>query len=131
MKLTTKQKVIGIGGAALLLGGTGLYFYKKNQGKVKVIKDIKNFNKSTVGTINVIETAQQLGMDLGTAYGWWSPQNWTENDTAVRDTLLKFPKELMPQLMSEYNKKYSRNLQVDCQKLLPESYYAQIRTKFL
>lgn len=130
-QLSKQNKIIaGIAVGTLVLG-TGFIIYKKNKNRLSVTRDINNYGSATVGTINVIETAQQLGMDLGIAYSVWNPQSWTENDRAVLDTLLAFPKTLIPRLMSEYNKKYQRNLQLDVQKLLPASYYAQIRSKFI
>jgi hypothetical protein len=79
--------------------------------------------------VNVIETAQQIANDLGTAYGTFDPRHWTENDDAVLQTLLKFPKLLIPQLRIEYANIVKRNLQTDLQNLLGG--YDQVRYLFV
>ena len=123
-------------GAAVLAGTglaiTGLILYKKNAAKIKAKKEDKAYSGATVGTINVIETARQLGLDLGVEYSWYNPQSWTENDGAVLKTIKEFPQSLIGRLRTEYNKIYpKRTLQKDLQTLLPDSYWQQIRTKFL
>lgn len=131
MGLSRNQKLIGGGilGAVVLIGG-GIA-YNKYSKKRKIIVDSKKYSDATVGTYNVIETAQQLGNDLGYSYGWWNPSNWTENDTAVRDTIAAWPKTLMKPLIQEFATRYGKSLQAECQRLLPSSYYSQIRDKFL
>jgi len=123
-----KPVVVGGGGALLLLGG--FLLYKKHSKKGKVIKSIKTFPNATVGSINLIETAQQLGQDLGFAYDFYDPRRWTENDDAVIKTILQVPKSLMGALQLEYAKQYpGRSLQLDCQKLVGD--YAKIRSQFI
>jgi hypothetical protein len=131
MAFTTNQKLIGGGilGAIVLVGG-GIA-YNKYSKKRKIIVDSKKYSDATVGTYNVIETAQQLGNDLGYSYSWINPQSWTENDTAVRDTIAAWPKTLMKPLIQEFATRYGKSLQSECQRLLPASYYQQIRDKFL
>lgn len=119
-----------VGGLALVV--TGVVIYKKNAAKIKAKKDDKAYAGATVGTVNVIETAQQIGQDLGVAYAWYNAASWTENDKDVLDTVKAFPQALIPRLRIEYAKKYpGRVLQQDLQKLLPNSYWQQIRAKFL
>lgn len=126
---STKQKVIGLASlTGLVLGAIWL---KSRSGKVKLLKSVTSFKNSTVGTINVIEVARQLGMDLGTAYNFYDPRHWTENDSAVRDTLLQIPHSLMTQVSIEYAKLYKSNLQQDVQRLLPASDYQKVRSLFL
>jgi len=126
----TKNQLI-LGGVILTaVAGTGLYIRHKNK-KDQPKKDAKKYSESTVGTYNVIETAQQLGMDLGIHYSWYDLRSVTENDTAVRDTLMSWPKSLIKPLVIQFATRYNKNLQAECQRLLPASYYAQIRDKFL
>jgi len=125
------KKALKIGGIILggIAVGTGIVYVVKKSKQVKLVKDVKTFGKSTVGNINIIETARQLGIDLGTAYGSLDPRSWTENDDKARDALLQVPKSLIPQLEIEYAKLYKRNLQADVQKNLDD--YDKVRYLFL
>jgi hypothetical protein len=133
MSLTTKQKYIG--GSILSLGVivTGVFTYRHFKKKGEVTRQDKAYTAATktVGgtTVNVIETARQIGMDLGIGYNWADPRHWTENDNAVLQTLLKFPKSLIPQLRTEYAKLYNSSLQADLQKLLGS--YDQVSYLFM
>jgi hypothetical protein len=128
MDKQTKQN-LQIGGgiaAAGLIGFFGYKFYKK----AKLKKDLKNYSKATLpGGINYIESARQIGFDLGTAYPSWDPRSWTENDSAAREEVLKFSKAQIPRLKNEYAKLYSRDLQADLQKLLAD--WAKVKHLFL
>lgn len=126
------QRLIIYGVGGLALGTLGYFGFKKIQKKLKNKKAVTNYSNATVntpsGTINIVETARQLGMDLGFAYPSWDPRSWTENDDAALATLKKVPKTLMPKVALEYFKQFNRNLQQDCQKVLDG--YSQIAYLF-
>jgi hypothetical protein len=124
-KLTTNEKLIGGSIAGVGIIGLG-YFAIKRLRKKSIIN---RFPGSTYGTVNVIETAQELGMNLGTAYSFYDPRHWFEDDGDVNEILLKFPKALIPQLTTEYYKLYKRNLQSDLQSMLDN--YNEIRYLFV
>lgn len=124
--LTKNEKILaGVGTGALLIGGILLYRSIRNKGA----KADRNFDKSTVGSFNIVEVARQIGMDLGTAYGIYDPRRWTENDAAVKKILLQFPVSLIPFLKIEYSRLYKRSLQEDLQKLLDD--YPSVRHLFI
>lgn len=128
MDKQTKQYLM-IGGG-LLGAGLGIYFGNKFLKKVKLKKDLKNYSKATLPSgINYIESARQIGMDLGVAYPPYDPRSWTENDNAARDEVLKFSKAQIPRLKNEYAKLYSRDLQADLQKLLGD--WSKVKNLFL
>ncbi len=129
MVITTKHKIFaGIGLGLLVTGGI---IYAKRSKQIKLIKDTRDFKKSTVGGINPIETARQLGQDLGTIYGTFDPRHWTENDSAAVATMMQLPAALVPAVALEYAKLTKSSLQADCQRLLPAADYSKIRSKFL
>jgi hypothetical protein len=129
MEKQTKEYLM-IGGGLFVIGG-GVFFGNKIYKKIKLKKDLKNYSKATLpgGKLNVIESARQIGLDLGTAYPAYDPRSWTENDNEVRDEVLKYPKTLIPRLKTEYAKLYSRDLQADLQKLLGS--WAKVKHLFL
>lgn len=132
MKLDpSAQKPLVIFGGIFLLGGLGTagYLIAKNYKKNQAVKDAKAFQKATVGTINLIETARQIGYDMGVNRWSIDPRSWTENDNAIRDSVLKVPKNLIPQLSLEYAKLYSRDLQADLQAHLDD--YSKVRYLFI
>jgi hypothetical protein len=129
---TKKALAWGIG--ATIAGGIIYWGGKKYFKTLKTKKEINTYSQSTVslpsgGTLNVIETARQLGIDLGFAYPSWDPRAWSENDTAAFNLIKKVPKTLMPKVAIEYFKLYKRNLQEDCQKVLDD--YSKISYLFL
>lgn len=129
-----KHKTPLIIGGVILVGGLGYIGAKKFLKKQKVKKGVTGYSKHTVTTpqgttLNLVETARQLGIDLGTAYASYDPRSWSENDNAALATIKSVPKNLIPQLMLEYLKLYNRNLQEDAQKYLDD--YDEIRDKFL
>jgi len=125
-KFTKNEKILaGVGAGGLLIGGFLLYRKARNKGA----KTDRNFDKSTVGSYNIIEVARQIGMDLGTAYGIYDPRRWTENDEAVKKILLELPISLIPFLKLEYSRLYKRSLQEDLQKLLDD--YPSVRHLFI
>lgn len=129
MVISTKQKIYaGVGLAALT---AGFIIYKKNADKIKLVKDVKAFKGKTVGGINSVETARQLGQDLGTIYGWADPRHWTENDDAATATMMSLPVAMVPAVSLEYAKLTKSDLQADCQRLLSAKDYAKIRNKFI
>jgi len=131
MQLTTKQKIIGGSVITAIAGLTAFILIRKSRKSDATVN--KSFDKSTIttggATVNVIETARSIANDLGTAYSWYDPRHATENDNAVLQTLLKFPKYLIPLLRIEYAKITNRNLQVDLQNLLDD--YAKVRYLFV
>ena len=132
-KLTDTQKNIafGVGAGVLVFGGYKIY---RALQKPNINKQTKDFNKATQtlpsgGTINIIEVARQLGIDLGYAYAWYDPRRATENDDAAKKLLLSVPKPLIPFVVAEYGKLYNRNLQTDLQTVLDD--YASVRHLFV
>jgi hypothetical protein len=103
-----------MGSAALLFG-----IFKISK-KVKLKSNLKSYSKATSTTygINTIEIAQAIGQALGTAYNSLDPRHWTENDDVAEKAVLKVPKTMIPQLISDYAKLYKRDLRADLQSLL-------------
>ena len=131
MKIDNKTKQYLVIGGGILLAGTSAYFGNKLVKKMKLKKDLKNYSKASLPSgVNYIESARQIGMDLGIAYPSWDPRSWTENDGAVRDEIMKFTKAQIPRLKQEYAKLYSRDLQADLQKLNSE-YWPKYKNLFL
>ena len=131
MQLATKQKIIGGSVITVITALTAFILIRKSKNSDTV--ENKNFDKATITTggttVNVIETARSIANNLGTSYSWYDPRRATENDSAVLQTLLKFPKILIPQLRVEYAKITNRNLQVDLQNLLDD--YSKVRYLFV
>lgn len=119
MNPTQKKVAIGIGIGLAIFGGLKL---KKEIDRAKMKKEIRDFKKGNVGSININEVVKQLGQDFGFEYAAIDPRHWTENDTAIIETLNEVGKKIMPQVEQAYLKKYSRNLQADCQKYLGDDY---------
>lgn len=129
-----KQPVLmGIGHLAL-----GYFAYTKltdAAAKRKGIKEVTKYQKASVksaqgASINIIETAKQLGLDLGVAYSWWNPQSWTENDNAAKALILQIPKDLIPVVAREYAALYpGRSLYSDVQNYLDD--YSEVRHLFI
>lgn len=121
-------------GLALAGGFIGYKKYKSWAEKQKTKKGVTSYNNATVstpsGSINLVETARQLGLDLGTAYGSWDPRSWSENDDAIEATLKKIPKNLFAQIALEYFKLYNRDLRADVQKNLDTDNYKRIQYLF-
>jgi hypothetical protein len=133
MRLTTQQKNYAYAGLTGLVIVGGIVLYKKLN-KPNINKQNKEFDNANMtlpsgGSINIIEVARQLGMDMGTAYSWYDPRSATENDDDVKALLLTVPKPLIPFVRSEYAKLYNRNLQADLQKHLDD--YDEIRYLFV
>jgi hypothetical protein len=126
--MTTKN-ILTIAGV-VGVGVIGYVVYTKIKNKATVTSQVKAVTKGTVTTlgINVPQIAQQLGLELGTAYPVWDPRSWTENDTTAKELVLKVPKPLIPSLITAYYTLYKRNLQQDLQKLLDD--YAQVSYLF-
>lgn len=110
-----------IGGSVLALG-LAYYAYRKIKNKAEVNAAVKNVSTGTITKlgINIPSIAKQIGIDLGYAYPAWDPRRWSENDNAVKTSVLKVPKPLIKTLASEYYKIYKRNLQQDLQEKLDD-----------
>lgn len=127
---------IAVGVGIVVASGIGYLIIHKAIKKQKIQNANKQFSKATIPlpspgagkgytgslSINTIQTAQQLAIGLGYAYPSWDPRNWGVNTSMVLKTLSTIPKAIMPAVEKEYTKQYSRNLQLDCQKLLGSNY---------
>ena len=129
------QTKLWLGGGLVVAGATltTIVLIRRHRKKSATIAN-KVYDKAMITTatgtkINIVQVAQQLGIDLGTAYPWYDPRHATENDALVLKTMLKFPKELIPALRTEYAKLYNRNLQLDLQNLLDD--YDQVSYLFM
>jgi hypothetical protein len=120
--MNTKTKNILMVSGVVVGGIISFIIYKKIKKKADVKTAVKSVTKGTNTTlgINIPSIANQIGIDLGTAYPVYDPRHWTENDTKVKELVLKVPKPLIKNLITEYYNKYKRNLQEDLQKLLDD-----------
>ena len=120
--MNTQTKNILIISGIALTGIVSYIIYKKIKNKSQVttgIKAVQTGNVKTLG-INIPDIANQIGIDLGYAYPIYDPRHWTENDTAVKESVLKVPKPLIPTLTKAYYTKYKRNLIDDLQSKLDD-----------
>jgi hypothetical protein len=120
--MNIKTKNILIASGVVLCGLTAYIIYKKIQKKSQVttaVKAVTTGNIKTLG-INIPSIAQQIGIDSGFAYPVLDPRHWTENDTALKESILKVPKPLIPTLITAYYNLYKRNLQQDMQSVLDD-----------
>ncbi len=106
----------------LVVGGTGYYIYTKVKKKSDINKTVKDIEKNPTKqlAINIPSIASQIGVDMGYAFPIWDPRRATENDTEVMINVLKVPKPLIGVLISEYYKKYGRNLRDDLESKLDQ-----------
>jgi hypothetical protein len=120
--MNARTKTYLIGGVTIASVITGFILYKKWRNKQVVTSAVKNVSTGTIKTlgINIPTIASQIGIELGTAFSAIDPRHWTENDAAAKELVLKVPKPLIKTLISEYYKKYKRNLQDDLQRLLDD-----------
>jgi hypothetical protein len=138
--------------AIVCLGLPYLYRYYKAQFQLNTEQDLSleksqnwlaNLNPTIQQTkaikitnnIEVQVAAKKLAHDLGTKYSdtnsmwsWINPKGWTENDTQVLNTLLKY-RNFYPQLQRLYHDCYtnSRNLSDDVLNLLDEAELKRLR----
>lgn len=124
MRITEKEVLIGAG---VITGVAVLAFVasKKSQ-KGNITKAIKNYSKGTVdapvGTINLNEISQEIGLALGTAYPWYDPRHVTEDEDRAVIAVLRVPKPLIPELAKIYLNMYQRNLQYDLKEYLDDKW---------
>lgn len=69
-------------------------------------------------TTKSLQNARQLGLDLGTAYPFYDPLSWTENDQHAEDLIASIPASQIPQLEADYKKIFQRDLAADLQEKL-------------
>lgn len=89
--------------ASVIAGGTAVYLLTRPVRKLST---------------DSLKNANQIGLDLGTAYPFFDPRSWTENDQAVEDLLQSLPASAMPQLQTDYRNLFKRDLIADLQKNL-------------
>lgn len=136
-------RLIGYGFAAAAIVGGVLYIKgRKNRERKDAVKEGDKIKKSlvtkkvktakgiTTVTYNPRVVAKQFGLDFGFAYPSYDPRRWTENDSAVRDALLKIPKEFVTDVSKNYADLYSRDLESDAQRYLPEKDWAKVQNVF-
>jgi len=128
MEKRTKNILIGAG--VLVTGIIGFVIYKKIRSRAELQRDVKAITTGSLPElgINLQEIANQIGIDLGYAFPVYDPRHWSENDTKVKELILKVPKPLIKNLVSAYYTKYKRNLQSDLQSRLDE--YSEISYLF-
>jgi hypothetical protein len=128
--METKTKAYLIGGGVLAAGALITFLVARK--KVKLKKGINNYSKTSIPSsgINLTELAQQLAMDLGTAYSWYDPRHATENDDDAVKDILKVPKTMIPAFMKIYADKYKSNVQQDLQRLLPADGWNEVKYLF-
>jgi hypothetical protein len=78
-------------------------------------------------TFNAYSVADQLAIDLGTAFESWDPRRWTENDQEVYETLLTLNASTFPVVEKAYLEKYGRNLRIDVKKNLDRDLLAKVK----
>lgn len=148
MKIPTSVKVGGGVAAATLLayGAYRGYKYYKNRQALKQYQNQIDANTGAViplgpgkvpkalpaggapvATIEPYSVADQLAIDLGTAFPSYDPRSWTENDQEVYETLLQLNASTFPAVEVAYNKKYGRNLRMDVKKNLDRDLLAKIK----
>lgn len=81
-----------------------------------------------IGTTSLMN-ARQIGLDLGTAYPFYDPLSWTENDSAVEELILSIPQSNIPQLETDYRKLFNRELAADLQEKLDG--WNNVKDKFI
>lgn len=74
----------------------------------------------------LLSDAQTLSHSLGTAYAWYDPRSWSEDEAAVLSVLLQYDIRTFPALERVYFVDASRSLRADLKKYLSPSQHSSI-----
>lgn len=121
----------------LFLAGLGFNVFSIFKRKPKSLSDASNevLNQSTGFTtekkLELNNTALQVANDLGTAYSWWNPRSWSENDKEVFLMLKPLTQREFDLVAKLYFQVYAkgRDLRMDLAKHLDSEYYEQLIVK--
>lgn len=92
------------------------------------VKQQQNANAITTSSYYQ-SVARQVAYNLGVNFAWYDPRSWSENDSAVLNLLKPLNSGQIKTVSSLYYNCYAtgRSMQDDCLKLLPASFYNQIK----
>jgi hypothetical protein len=96
--------------------------------KAEVINYSEEANKIAPNYPVLQRLAQELAHHLGTAYSWYNPRSWAENDEEIFKLLVAVSKNDFKVVEKLYNSVYAKgnDLRRDLAKLLDSKYYEQL-----